>query len=517
MIANKALPTATRVVILCLGYGCLLACAQWGILGVSYLSALGVGWGSVLATQSVFALTTGATLMVFRVLARGGVMFPRVFFGVACVLGYAFCLTTSAWVVDSLGLLCCLWAAMGALAAPCLLTWFDAILFVYQEYGRGLSIVAISGSGCVSLLLSVLVGLVGRHELVLALVMGALLISVFLREVFALTGGGAGATLADGHESGVTHGSGSGATGFWFGAEAPLFRIGTRGRACTVGDCFYRLTAYGVAILVSFGATSSLANSGSVFMFAELGGPGALVGLPATLVGLLTCVAFVAVGLFCKEGGSRFGLLIRLFVAATGILLIVAPVMAALAPCAMALPFRCASLLQGIAMTFFSIEVSQESGLGIVEVMPLNISVFFAATATAAGLFWWIATYVGGHLLWDLFAVFVAVVSLAIIPLLPSASSTAMAFTLSVLPENEGYEARSLRSCRAISARCGLSEREGEVLELLLRGMTRAEIAQELSLSSWTVKDYISDIYGKVGVHSAKELMVLAAGGDCAN
>ena len=164
-------------------------------------------------------------------------------------------------------------------------------------------------------------------------------------------------------------------------------------------------------------------------------------------------------------------------------------------------------------MTFFSIEVCRESGLGIVEVMPLNIVVYFGATAVAEGLFWLMATYVGGHMLWDLFAACFALVCLAIIPLLPSASSTATAFTLNVLPENEGYEARSLRSCRSIVACCGLSDREGEVLELLLRGMTRGEIAEALSLSTWTIKDYISDIYSKVGVHSAKELMVLAAGG----
>jgi len=60
-------------------------------------------------------------------------------------------------------------------------------------------------------------------------------------------------------------------------------------------------------------------------------------------------------------------------------------------------------------------------------------------------------------------------------------------------------------------SRIKLSTREIEVFELLVDGKTRKEIAVELGLSSWTVKSYITYVYSKAGVHSAKELMLLVA------
>lgn len=54
-----------------------------------------------------------------------------------------------------------------------------------------------------------------------------------------------------------------------------------------------------------------------------------------------------------------------------------------------------------------------------------------------------------------------------------------------------------------------LSSREKEVLHLLLRGNTSKEMAQKLFISEGTVKDHISSIYSKVGVHHKKEFLDL--------
>jgi DNA-binding NarL/FixJ family response regulator len=48
----------------------------------------------------------------------------------------------------------------------------------------------------------------------------------------------------------------------------------------------------------------------------------------------------------------------------------------------------------------------------------------------------------------------------------------------------------------------GLSEREREVLELMKEGLTKKEIAGQLSLSFHTVDDYLRNIYAKLHVHS---------------
>jgi predicted ATPase/DNA-binding CsgD family transcriptional regulator len=51
----------------------------------------------------------------------------------------------------------------------------------------------------------------------------------------------------------------------------------------------------------------------------------------------------------------------------------------------------------------------------------------------------------------------------------------------------------------------GLSAREVEVLGLVARGMTNAEVAEKLFLSSRTIEWYLGSIYRKVGLHSRTE------------
>lgn len=55
-----------------------------------------------------------------------------------------------------------------------------------------------------------------------------------------------------------------------------------------------------------------------------------------------------------------------------------------------------------------------------------------------------------------------------------------------------------------------LSEREREVLGLLARGMTNAEIAGHLYLSEGTVRNYVSAILEKLGVADRTQAAVLA-------
>ncbi|MFL7792430.1 MAG: response regulator [Anaerolineae bacterium] len=55
-----------------------------------------------------------------------------------------------------------------------------------------------------------------------------------------------------------------------------------------------------------------------------------------------------------------------------------------------------------------------------------------------------------------------------------------------------------------------LSEREREVLGLLARGMSNAEIARQLYLSEGTVRNYVSAILAKLGVPDRTQAAVLA-------
>ena len=53
----------------------------------------------------------------------------------------------------------------------------------------------------------------------------------------------------------------------------------------------------------------------------------------------------------------------------------------------------------------------------------------------------------------------------------------------------------------------GLSEREREVAELYARGRSRAYISGKLYLSETTVRDHISRVYKKMGVHNKQDFL----------
>ena len=57
----------------------------------------------------------------------------------------------------------------------------------------------------------------------------------------------------------------------------------------------------------------------------------------------------------------------------------------------------------------------------------------------------------------------------------------------------------------------GLGAREVEVVRLVATGLTNAEVAEKLFLSSRTVEWYLSTIYRKVGLHSRTEAVRFAA------
>lgn len=54
----------------------------------------------------------------------------------------------------------------------------------------------------------------------------------------------------------------------------------------------------------------------------------------------------------------------------------------------------------------------------------------------------------------------------------------------------------------------GITERESEVCSLLAKGYTNKQIADALYISEGTVKNYISSIYDKTGIHDRAKLIV---------
>jgi len=58
----------------------------------------------------------------------------------------------------------------------------------------------------------------------------------------------------------------------------------------------------------------------------------------------------------------------------------------------------------------------------------------------------------------------------------------------------------------------GMTERESEICTLLAEGLTNKQIAETLYISEGTVKNYISNIYDKTGIHDRAKLIVAIKG-----
>jgi DNA-binding NarL/FixJ family response regulator len=67
------------------------------------------------------------------------------------------------------------------------------------------------------------------------------------------------------------------------------------------------------------------------------------------------------------------------------------------------------------------------------------------------------------------------------------------------------------RKLRAGVERPNLSHREQQVLALVRRGLTNAEIAERLYLAESTVKSHLASVFTKFGVHSRKEAVAVFA------
>lgn len=67
----------------------------------------------------------------------------------------------------------------------------------------------------------------------------------------------------------------------------------------------------------------------------------------------------------------------------------------------------------------------------------------------------------------------------------------------------------TIEYCRRIKKLYGLTNRESDVLELILRGQFVPQMAEALCVSENTVRSHCKTLYKKLGVHSRQQLFDL--------
>lgn len=62
---------------------------------------------------------------------------------------------------------------------------------------------------------------------------------------------------------------------------------------------------------------------------------------------------------------------------------------------------------------------------------------------------------------------------------------------------------------RRLASRCGLTDREAEVLDLITQGLTNGAIAGQMGVALKTVKNHINRTYAKLGARTRSEAVAM--------
>ena len=496
----------------CLGYGLFLLSYCSTVPLLAFFNQAVQDWAQALLVQFGFFAATGAGCLGVRALMRkGAAPSPRTA-NLASATAVCACFVACFLLADpklstgeSLGLT----LAMGISASYPLVFWFCGLAEIYQKRGRVVCITALAASGLVAVVVSLVVSPLRESRV------GLLVVFLAAELVCACCRAAIGKCRdydADAAAELVVDASGQ-----VRGSSAPRAPESPRNGAAQDARSFscerYRLTAYSLSMLTSLGITVGL-TGGFIVYFCALD-KGAAAGKAVSLAPVVVFAVVAVLVRFFSEGRQpRFGMVARLLISITGFALALLPLLVNELPQTTFALFKTVFALQGIVMMLFSIEVACENGLHVLNVMPVNYAFYCLMACLGACVFWASQVYVGGRTAWELIAAVGVLATVMVIPMLPAVSSAATAFTLEELPENEGHERRMERMCDGMTEMFGLTGRESEVLGCLIEGLSRSEIADRLTLSRWTVKDYMSSIYRKAGVHSYQELMALVQKGE---
>ena len=238
----------------------------------------------------------------------------------------------------------------------------------------------------------------------------------------------------------------------------------------------------------------------------------AVSGLRASLypcLGFLAASAVLAVmtRTVARTREDTFGMLLRASIFISALVFLLLPTLWPRWPSVAVTALGAAWAVQVFSFAFMPIQMIEKLPVSPLSVMGCGVA--------PVGIGAVLASVVGGGFLailgadpysLSIIAAIVCVPLLLAALLLPPHAADASALGIRSYMERETSIERLNRRCAEVAARCGLTEREAEVMLLLSQGLSRARVAEELVVSNETVKTHAKHIYEKLGVHSLREM-----------
>ncbi len=502
---------------LCLGFGVFLAGLPTGPVGTALVSAFAEHEAAIPLARGAFFFTLVLMLLVLRAgkardLLHRSALCLASFAGMAVALALPLAIGTLG--VPDVGAIAGA-ALFGAASAVPLLGWLEGFFALYRAHGKGPCIIVVAACSLASVLVSPatllfdLGGQTGAAATSAALVLAcAALHRVTARAVPSPAPPGTGTS----HRTQPAGGKAAHVTGD--DREGAGARV--TARIAQPRDEF-RPSVYVGVVGASFGFVWMTSCSMAAHLgFGQQFGDGPFWGI--LLAGVSVNLGIIALCL-CAPASleRRFGQVLRWVIALIGAAW-------AFVPVASTLPllgcFLCA-LIYTLVTTFVAmlvIELCEQCNATVCAVVGTLSTLFVGGLLVGIVAFGaYTSPALAGDGQWVSRSLVCAVSATAMflsVPFLPSIRSSARDLSRMRLPETEGFEERLAHGKEALYEHAGLTQREATIVNLIVRGDSRDQIADQLSLSPSTVKNHVTSIYRKLGVHSGRELSALVLGLD---
>lgn len=451
---RKGLPKRPQLLLLGLGYGCYLSFFPIGPLGTVFLTQLATGWDGILLSRVLFELATAGAILAWKLAGAGPAAqrpaTTRLSF--ACALLLTCLVPALAPLAPPQAAAPLYWAMMGVFTAAPKLFWYELFFRLYRSRGRSKLLVCLAGSFFVaaavmplSSLITQALGTAPSVALTVALCWACL-------------------ELGKRDETGAV--------------PQPVL------------SSAYSSSTYIKIVTASFGTESGATNSGVM------------------LAGIILCSLLML--LFSRSRLAdtlRFNEMMRWVIVAVASAWAVMPLASDAAPALACFLCSAAYIFQSVLMILLIVEICDDYRVSVACVTAVHYGRFIVFASLSSLSYWLLSQACAPKIALEAVTAICVVATVACVPILPSRKSRAMVLAMDGLPEEKSRADLLRGSMETLARTRGLTAREAEVMAMLVKGMGRADIAESLHVSTWTVKNHVANIYAKTDVHSAQELI----------